>query len=84
MEELKNLTGEIRKIRPNVNVIVDGLSQQNFDFIEENIPRQLTNIRERLIKFVKGISQFRRSVATHMFVETGYNIMRCHSQVPCF
>lgn len=68
IEELKTLIEEIRKIRPNVHHMIDRIQAPSINFIQENIPRHLGNIREKLASIVKGVFRFKRSVATHMFV----------------
>ena len=35
---------------------------------EQNLPRILSDLRERLVFLVKGIARFRRTAATHLFV----------------
>ena len=35
---------------------------------EENIPRQLTSIRQSLISFIKGVTRHQRTAATHVLV----------------
>lgn len=68
IEELKKLTDELRKLRPNINSIIDKLSTSEFIMQEQNLPRKLSELREKLVLLVKGISRFRRTAATHLFV----------------
>lgn len=68
IEELNNLIKEIRKICPNIRSIIEHLGCPDFDMQQNNIPRQLSNIRATLVKINKSVSQFKRSPATHMFV----------------
>lgn len=68
IRELKNLTDESRKLRANINSIIDRLGASNFDMQEQNMPRKLADLRERLVALLKGVSRYRRSAATHLFV----------------
>lgn len=68
IEELKNLIEEVRKIHPTISTIIEHLKISDFNLRENNIPRQLGNIRDMLVKIVKSVSRFKRTAATHMFV----------------
>lgn len=68
IKELGYLMEELRKIRPTLNYLIGAIKCPGFSFVEHNIPRQLSDIRERLIKIVKGVFRYRRSMATHMFI----------------
>ena len=68
IEELKKLTDELRKLRPTIGSIIGRLSTSDFFMQEQNLPRILSDLRERLVFLVKGIARFRRTAATHLFV----------------
>ena len=38
------------------------------DWKEENIPRRLTTIRQRVVTFIRGITCHKRTAATHVLV----------------
>lgn len=68
IKELEGLTAKVRKIRPSLNGMIGLIRAPNFNFMEQNFPRKLGELRGRLTKFTKGVYQFHRTVATHMFV----------------
>ena len=51
-----------------INAIVNRIEHDDCLWEEENIPRQLKNIRQRLITFIKGITRHKRTAATHVLV----------------
>ena len=68
IEELKKLSSEGHSIRVELSSALDVVGSADLDLQQNNLPRKLSSIRERLASFVKGITRFRRQPATHLFM----------------
>ena len=68
LEELKQLCTECRSLHTELNVTLELVCDPDTDFQQSNIPRRLTNLRERLSAVVKASSKYRRQPASHVFV----------------
>jgi len=66
IEELKSLNVEGRSIHHEL--LVCGEQCTPDIFVENNVARKLTKIRERLLAFHRRTVHFRRSPASHVFV----------------
>ena len=67
-DKLSKLSEEGRKLRVETQVLLNHLQQQDACSVSYNIPRQLTDFRYKMLKFVKEITRRHRTVATHMLV----------------
>lgn len=61
VDELQRLLDDCQWIMRQLNE----LKQANSD---ENVPRRLTDLRQKMEKFVKGVTTFKRTPATHIAV----------------
>ena len=68
VKEISQLDEMGRKCYRDISNIVEKLKQDQGLWQEENIPKQLTNIRQSLISFIKGITRHQRTAATHILV----------------
>jgi len=66
IEELKNICSEFRKIYNDLTECVNSCKHELFH--ESNVPRKLTQIRQRMHDATKRILHFKREPATHIFV----------------
>ena len=48
--------------------IIDLLTCQSTDIVAENIAGRITRIQERLLSFLKGITRYQRSAASHVLI----------------
>ena len=78
IEELKNVTEEIRKLHPNIDTIIEHLKVPGFNLNKNNIPRQFGNIRDALVKIVRRIFRFKRTAATYVIVVMISSELRNH------
>ena len=68
VKEISQLDDMGRKCYRDISSIVEKIEQDQDLWQEENIPKQLTSIRQSLISFIKGITRHQRIVATHILV----------------
>ncbi|XP_065893244.1 uncharacterized protein [Dysidea avara] len=66
VQELKNIDLECRQVYSELRHCSDSCRPESFQ--EQNIPRRLVDIRQKLCKIIKRISHYRRTPATHVFV----------------
>ena len=59
---------ELRRLSEECQWIMRQLSILKCDVEYQNVPRLLTDLRQRMGKFVKGVTSFRRTPATHIAV----------------
>ena len=52
----------------DVNGLIEKLQDEHCDWREENIPRRLTTIRQRVTTFIRGTTRHKRTAATHVLV----------------
>lgn len=52
----------------DVNCLNEKLQDENCDWIEDNISRQVTIMRKRVTAFVRAASRHKRTAATHVLV----------------
>lgn len=68
IEELKKLSSEGRTLHAEMSAVHQVVSDAVTDLQQYNLPQKLSSIRERLAKFAKGVTRFKRTPATHIFV----------------
>lgn len=68
VEELNKLNEDGRKLLTEVRVVHDIVGKDQSHFVKKNIPRRLTDLREKLKAFVKDVTRHHRTAATHVFV----------------
>ncbi len=66
--ELESLNEEGRKLHIEINTLCDNLGDTSFDMCRNNVPKKLCAIKERMECVVKGVSQHKRTPATHALV----------------
>ena len=66
VEELKNISIECRQMYSELTECINNCTSQLFH--QSNVPRKLTQIRQRLSELTKRIRHFRREPAMHIFV----------------
>jgi len=66
IEELKRICSESRKIYNDLTECVNSCTHKLFH--ESNVPRKLTQIRQRMRDVTKRIVHFKREPTTHIFV----------------
>jgi len=66
IEELKSINDEGRRIHEDLLVCINFCASSLFE--RNNVAAKLTSIGERLLKFTKRLTYFRREPATHVFV----------------
>ena len=68
IEELNKIATEGRKIRIELSTTLSIVSSADDGFQQQNVPRKIKSIRDRLGAFVKETIRFKRKAATHIFV----------------
>ena len=68
VEELKNLVESCQTLIATVSSVKDVIANQDIDFVERNVARTLSKLRESLRTFIRDLSRHQRHVATHIFV----------------
>ena len=68
VKEISQLDEIGRKCYKDINSIVEKIEWDQGLWQEDNIPKQLTSIRQSLISFIKGIIRHQRTAATHILV----------------
>lgn len=68
VSELESLNEEGRKLHIEINTLCDNLGDTSFDMCRNNVPKKLCAIKERMECVVKGVSQHKRTPATHALV----------------
>ena len=64
IDELTNIKDDIQQVRVEIGELLTMISKS----CVSNLPRKLVQIRDSLEKIVKGVTKFKRNVATHAFV----------------
>ena len=67
IKELSDLNQNGRKIFSQVNLIISKLPTEECDR-NDNIPRNLHEIRQKVCTFIKGVVRYQRTAATHVLV----------------
>ena len=68
IHELEELNSNGRKLRVEVATLSDRLKKHAMDSERDNVALRLTNIRNEVTKFVKGVTRHQRTAATHCLV----------------
>lgn len=68
VKQLEDLDKEGRKLKITCQTIKDKVDDNVFDWVHSNIAGQLTSLRKALELYVRRISRFRRTPATHVLV----------------
>ena len=66
VKELTELNENGRQLHSNINFLINKMGQDTH--LEENIPSQLSNVRQKLVSFIKGVTRHQRTPATHILV----------------
>ena len=68
LQELSALNEAGRELRVECEVLADKLRDPAYDPIKFNLARELTTVREKTTSFVRCVSWYRRTLATHILV----------------
>jgi hypothetical protein len=68
VRELSDLNEEGRSLHVEAKVLSNKIADPTYDIVGDNFGRQLSQFRERLLSFVKLVTRFRRTAATHILV----------------
>ena len=68
IKDLSDLIESGRKIKVECQTIKDKLLDETEDWITTNMTRQLTSLRGQLKSFVKSVTRYQRTAATHILV----------------
>ena len=55
VKELTELNENGRQLHSNINFLINKMGQDTH--LEENIPSQLSNVRQKLVSFIKGVTR---------------------------
>ena len=66
VKELTELNENGRQLHSDINLFINKMGQDTH--LEENIPSQLSNVRQKLVSFIKGVTRHQRTPATHILV----------------
>ena len=66
VKELNELNENGRQLHSDINLLINKMGQDTH--LEENIPSQLSNVRQKLVSFIKGVTRHQRTPATHILV----------------
>lgn len=68
IKELTDLNESGRNLLVEVNTLICNLEDVNYNQEERNIPRQLTQIRQKLRTFIKAVTRHQCTAATHVLI----------------
>lgn len=68
IKELADLNESGRKLMVDLNALKEKLQDDSSDWVEENIPRRLSAVRQRMTTFIRAVSRHKRTPATHILV----------------
>ena len=69
IDELKTLAAEGRQLLVDTKVLLDLVTaRSDEDIVAANLPRRLCTLKEKLNDFIKRLTRFKRTPATHIFV----------------
>lgn len=68
VKELSALNDAGRSLITEIEMLVSKMSDPMYDAVEDNLARKLTSTREKLVSFVRGVTKFKRTAATHILV----------------
>lgn len=68
VEELKKLKEDCQTLIVSIGTTKDVIARQDADFVETNVARTLSKLRESLRTFIRELSRQQRHMATHIFV----------------
>lgn len=68
IKELNALSKSGRLELIEIKSLIDVLSKDDADIQSTNLPRRLSSLKTKMTDFVKRLSRFRRTPATHIFV----------------
>ena len=68
MNELSMLNENGRKLLVDTKCLVDKFQNPCCDWVEGNIPRQLSSLQQRVTTFIRGVTRHKRTAATHILV----------------
>ena len=68
LKQLEELDAEGRKLKVTCQTIKEKVGDNLFDWVQSNMAGQLTSLRKELESYVRRVSRFRRTPATHILV----------------
>ena len=68
IKEVSELDEIGRQCYREISTLASRIELNHYLWEEENIPRQIKNIRQRVITFIKGVTRHKRTAATHILV----------------
>ena len=67
-KELEELNDIRRKLCGGITLLIVKIENDDSIWTVENVPDQLRVIRQTLITFIKGLTRYQRTAATHILV----------------
>lgn len=68
VKELDDLNSKGRSLLLECSVLREAVIDPDYDTITNNLPRQLSVLRENVLLFVKRVTKYRRVAATHILI----------------
>ena len=68
VKELTDVNEYGRKLYTDLTSLIERLKEKRCNWSGDNIPRHLTNVRERLLSFIRRVTRHKRVAATHILV----------------
>ena len=68
INELEELNDIRRKLCGDITLLIVKIENDDSIWTVENVPDQLRVIRQTLITFIKGLTRYQRTAATHILV----------------
>ena len=66
VKELTELNENGRQLHRDINILINKMGQDTH--VEDNIPSQLSYVRQKLHSFIKGVTRHQHTTATHILV----------------
>ena len=68
LKELADLNEEGRQLHIIISSLIEKLHSDQCDVVQDNIPRQVSTMRERIYSFIRRLTRHKRTAATHILV----------------
>lgn len=68
LKELTDLNEEGRQLNMIISSLIEKLHGDQCDVVQDNIPRQVSTLRERMYSFIRRLTRHKRTAATHILV----------------
>ena len=68
LKELADLNEEGRQLNIIISSLIEKLHSDQCDVVQDNIPRQVSTVRERIYSFIRRLTRHKRTAATHILV----------------